>query len=381
MVLVLMMGVVAAVLVLAGPTWALSAAVNRDKFVDQETRTFPVAAAVTIYRGAFVGLHPVSGYLKPFEGGDLFAGIAYEDCNNASGAAGAANCRVQVTGDFKLPLTSVAIGDCGKAVYAVADDSLSLVGHPDGFVGRVVSKDSTNYAVVRLRAWGEKPSKDDIGSLNFVYDADGVAPTGIVAGNGPAGNWQAFSILGLGATQDSSGAAKLTFDAVAEVAQASLETPIALSVTKGMSLTVIGRLSDIGDNAALDSDIGFANVVDATTRANMDDGTLTRHARFHLDGASANINAESDDNVADVAAVDTTIDNDTAADKRLDILVRPSGAVEFWIDGVRMLSSTAFTVGSAAGVFAAVINLEKTADDTTAAALIKYARAAGARAA
>ena len=53
---------------------ALSANVNINEYVDQQIREFPVAAAVTVYAGAYVGLNP-AGYLKPFEPGDFFAGI------------------------------------------------------------------------------------------------------------------------------------------------------------------------------------------------------------------------------------------------------------------------------------------------------------------
>jgi len=372
-----------AFIALARPMPVLSANVEIDRFVDQELREFPVAAAVYIYKGALVGLHPVTGYLKPFEGGDIFVGIAYEEMDNSSGAAGAVNCQVYTEGDFELTVTGVSIADSGREVYAVADDAVSLVGHPDGFVGHIVHYFGTNLAVVRLRKMYETPNRGGADCLEFIYRAGGVGVTGAVAGNQPLADFQAVSALGLGSTIDQAGAIQLAFDGVAEIAQASIETPVALSITKGITLQARLHMTDSGDNAALDVDWGIANVLDGTTRADMDDASLTRHARFHMNGNSDNILAESDDNTSDVTATDTTIDNDTTAGavKEFVLIARPDGSVEFWIDGSQVLSSTTFGVGSAAGLFAAFINLEKTNNDTTAELICHYLRVAGSRAA
>lgn len=366
---------------------ALAAAAEVNRFTDQDIREFPMAASVKIWKGALVGLHPISGLAKPYEPPDYFAGVAYETVDNSSGAASADNVRVFVKGDFEMTVTGVGDEDSGKAVYAVSDDPLTasqllFTGHPDAFVGRIVHKHATNEAVVRLRGWMEAPDRRDDGALEFVYDAQPVDLTGAVAGtSSPCGDWTAHSVLGLGSTQDQAqGALSLAFDATAEVAQASIETPVCMSITKGISFEMVLNLEDIGDNAALDIDWGLGNVLDATTRANMDDGTLTQHVRFHMNGASANILAESDDGTTDVAAADTTIDNVVTAGsrKRFNIIARPDLSCELWIDEVQVLTSTSFLLAS--GLFAAFFNMEKTSNDTTAEGVISYARAAGGRA-
>ncbi|MCB9852773.1 MAG: hypothetical protein H6819_06730 [Phycisphaerales bacterium] len=364
------------------PMAILSANIERARYVDQELRVYPVAADVVIYKGALVGLHPATGLLKPYEPPDVFIGVAYEACSNSGGAASAVSCTVQTIGDFELPLAGITDAHSGLPVFATADDALSLAGHPDAFVGRIVNKAIANVAVVRLRRLGERIGAGESGALEYVYRGGPVAPTGAVAGNAPVGDFQAFSILGLGATYDQAvGGVSLAFDAVAEVAQGSIETPLVLQVNKGMSLEVDINAESIGDDAALDIDVGFVNVLDATTRANLDDATATRIVTFHIDGASANINLQSDDNVTDVAPVDTGVDNATAqgATKRLHLIVRPNGKCEGYIDGARVNEETVFSVGAAAGVFAAFINMEKTNNDTTGEVVAKFIRAAGAR--
>ena len=180
----------------------LSANANINHFVDQELREFPVAAAVHVYRGARVGLDP-AGYLKPFVPGDLFAGISYEEGDNSSGAAGAKKCRVYVLGDFELTITGVALTDAGAPVFATADNTQALTGHPDAYMGRVVHYLSSNLALVRLRAWGEKPP-NGVGSIELVVTGhEHFTGTGATAGDEPIGRIGGFeveTILGPGAT-------------------------------------------------------------------------------------------------------------------------------------------------------------------------------------
>jgi len=56
-----------------------------DHFIDQETRTYNVAASTHVYKGALVGLKS-DGYACGLVAGDPFVGIAYEESDNASGA-------------------------------------------------------------------------------------------------------------------------------------------------------------------------------------------------------------------------------------------------------------------------------------------------------
>jgi len=358
-----------------------------SEFVDQQLREFPVAAAVHIYNGALVGLHAATGYLKPHEPGDVFIGIAYEESDNSSGAAAATNCKVYTKGDFSLTLTSAAITDNGKAVFATADDTLSLTGHPDSYVGRIVHYLESNTVVVRIDRPSDKPLPSDEGCVELLYEfGQSISPTGAVAGPVYSKGFQLDSALGLGVLNlaGANGGVELEFDAVNEIAQASISTPIDFAITKGITFEADLNVTDHGDSTELDIDWGIGNVIDGTTLANMDDDTLTKHCRFHLDGNADVIYAESDSNAVDVAAVDTTIANVEAAGstKNFKIIARVGGTCELYIDNVRVLSSTTFAV-SATGAFAGFVNIEKTAagaNTTTATVTIRRLRVAGARA-
>jgi hypothetical protein len=362
----------------------LTANRNVDVYVDQTMRDYPVGAAVHIYRDAFVGVDP-AGYLKAFEPGDLFVGIAYEECDNSSGSAGDLFCTVRVRADFDHALSSVALKDIGKAVYATADNALALTGHPDAYAGRILHYENTNLCVIRLKEPGEKPTVNDDGHLEVVYNpAEPLTVTG-AAGAGAivhTNGLRVTSALGLGVlNQDANdGGGQLEFDAVAEIAQASIETPVAFKVSGGITLDVELHLTDIGDNAALDVDWGMAAVLNATTRADLDDASTTSIAGFHMDGSADAILAQSDNGTTDVAPVDTGVVNVVTAGayKKFKVIVRPAGTVEFWVDGVRKLPSTAFAV-LATHVLGGFINMEKTSDNTTAVLKFRRFRMAGAR--
>jgi len=382
--LILMAGVIAAACLLM-PLFAASANVQLGHYPDQETRVYPVGAGVHIYLGTNVGRDP-AGYLKPFVPGDEFVGIAYAECDNSSGAAGAKTCQVFTQGDFKLPITSVALTDRNKPVFCTADNTYALAGHPDAYFGRVMHYEASGYAVVRMKAPGEK-APNGYGSMEQVITgAESFAPTGAASSSTyhPSG-FVAKSILGLGLYHRNAdgGGVAFEFDATAEVALASLRSINAnYPVAGGITLEGLIVLADKGDAAAIDLDFGLGTALTTNSEADVDHADMVNLAAFHLDGASDNINCQSDNNVTDVAPVDSTIDNDSATDvpKRFKIIVRPDGSVEFWIDNARVLPTTAFAVSSAA-VLAPFVNLEKTSDDTTALAVVARLRVAGSKAA
>jgi len=363
---------------------ALTANRNVDRLVDQDIRSFPVGAAVHIYGNGYVGVDP-AGYTKAFVPGDLLAGIAYEEIDNSSGAAAAKNVRVFTQGDFVLALSGAALTDIGKPVFATDDATLSLSGHPDAFVGTIVQYYAAGYVVVRLKQPGEKPP-NGLGSTELVIKGtESIDPTGAdgaTHGNIYIGGFEGKSILGLGIYGEDAenGGVSMEVDAVAEIALGSIRLiNDILPVDKGATLDVDLVLSDKGDDAALDVSIGFGTALTANSEANIDHADMVQLAAFHLNGASDNILCQSDDGTTDVAETDSLIDNDSATDvpKHLKIIVRPTGVVEYWIAGARVLATTAFAVLSTA-LIAAHINLEKTANDTTAKLTFWNLRVAGA---
>lgn len=359
---------------LARPLFAASANATLNRFVDQELRSYPVGAAVHIYRDTAVGVDP-AGHLKAFVPGDVFVGIAYEECDNSAGAAAALNCRVYVLGDFELPLTSVAKTDTGRPLFATADNTFALTGHPDAYVGRILNKERTDYCVVRLKSPGERPP-NGFGSVTLQLTGhESFTATGATAGTSPVGAFDLKSILGPGfAVRDAEdGGIALAFDATAEIALASVRTPNdILPIDKGLTAEFDMCVTDKGDAAAVDLDIGFGTALTTNSEASVDHADMVQLFAVHMDGASDNILLQSDDNTTDVAPADTTIDNDSTTDvpKHFKLIVRPTGVCECWIDGVRVLSSTAFAMLSTANV-AFFANAEKTSDDTTFECVIR----------
>lgn len=357
-----------------GPAWALTANTQRNRFADQEIRQHAVAAGVRIYKGANVGADP-AGYAKPFVPGDLFLGIAYGEADNTSGAAGAISVPVQTTGDWELPLAGVALADVGKPVYATDDGAYALTGHPDAYVGRIVHYFASGKAVVRMRGPGET-APNGAGSVTLrLTGHETFTATGATAGTAPVGAFDLKSILGPGfAVRDAEdGGIVLAFDATAEVALASVRTPHdILPVDKGLTAEFDLVVSDKGDAAAIDFDVGFGTALTANSEANIDHADMVNLFAVHLDGNSDNILLQSDDNVIDVPPADTGVDNDSTTDvpKKFKLIIRPTGACECWINGVRQLPSTAFAVASAANL-AFFANAEKTSDDTTFEAILR----------
>lgn len=110
----------------------------------------PVIATDIIYEGAAVGDNG-SGYARPLTSGDPFRGFAEQRADNSSGAAGDINVRVKRKGLVQLTVTSVAITDVGRPVYATDDNTFALagIGTRIGYVERYVD---TNTAVVAFDA-------------------------------------------------------------------------------------------------------------------------------------------------------------------------------------------------------------------------------------
>lgn len=125
-----------------------------DHYIDQELRSFLVAANTHIYKGALVGLSLDDGNARPMMQGDLFVGIAYEEINNWGD--GERSVRVYTLGDFCFKLPGSTLADIGRPVYAPTDDSVFFVGdRPRGiyggsYVGRVVGIVEPGEIILRL---------------------------------------------------------------------------------------------------------------------------------------------------------------------------------------------------------------------------------------
>lgn len=157
------------------------------------------------------------------------------------------------------------------------------------------------------------------------------------------------------------GQAEITFSATAEAQKVDI---LSLhSIPTSIPFIVEGRMAiyDIGDNAALDINVGLANGTHAT-----DADEITESVFLHWDSPGLSILAESDDGTTEVAAADTLVDavDNTYFDFRIDC--RDLTDIQIYINGVNVLPASVFKLDAATGPMKLLAHLEKTSDNTTA---------------
>jgi len=135
---------------------ALTANRDVDHYIDQELRTFRLAASAHVYKGGFVGLTS-GGYARPLVDGDPFVGIAYEEADNTAGDDGDVAVRVYTLGDFGHALAGAAIENLGDAVYASADDTLTFTATGHSYVGVVLDVPASGQILLRIDPFRPAP--------------------------------------------------------------------------------------------------------------------------------------------------------------------------------------------------------------------------------
>ena len=364
--------------------------------------SFKVAGSVHIYAGAALG-RDLAGYAKPFDGGDRFIGFATEEYYNTSTTSGTASVRgdyslagatdiqVDCGGEVKVTLAAVSIKDRGRPVFAVADNSFALIGHPDAFIGRITDVETTTTCWVQLKAAGELCPITD-GVVQARLTGTDYIPNVITAGNEQMAYGFRLDAIGAGITAGAGlsslvnvagGEIKGLLDNDNEAQNVTIESLGLMAQTYGISIRMRGRLSVLGPTATTDFTVGLMTAASSTmTDAIRADTEVTTSgigkAAFHVDGDSTNILIKTDDDTT-VTSADTTIDNSLTVNKDLIVIVRPSGAVEFWSDGARLLSTVSYTVGSALTTYwCGIVNLEKSTGTDVAAFNVQLLEVKGA---
>ncbi len=131
---------------------ALTANRELNRYVDQELRSFGVAASEHIYKGALVGIERTSGFVRALVGGDAFAGIAYEEIDNSNGQDGDLSVRLYTQGDFIVTVNGALQSYAGIPVYAVNDDAMTAI--PTNGVtmaGTLVAVVGSSLGIVRIQ--------------------------------------------------------------------------------------------------------------------------------------------------------------------------------------------------------------------------------------
>jgi hypothetical protein len=116
------------------------------------------SGAIHFYKGAICNFNS-SGYVKlgTDTSGELFAGIALEELNQATGGSNGDNDLLLIPAKsgavVELTLTSVAVTNIGSSVYVSADDAVALAATTsnDVRVGTIVALSETaNKCLVKL---------------------------------------------------------------------------------------------------------------------------------------------------------------------------------------------------------------------------------------
>lgn len=115
-----------------------------------------------------------------------------------------------------------------------------------------------------------------------------------------------------------------------------------------------------GDDAAFDLNIGMADGTHATTA-----DTINASIFCHIDGNSANIAVESDDNVTEVSATDSTVDFTAGTPFLFQVDLTDWSDPQVYIDGVNVLPSSVFDISSAlVTAWKLLFHMEKSANDS-----------------
>ena len=135
---------------------ALSANRELDHYVDQELRSFKVAGSTTVFKGALTSVQ-ADGYAAPLTAGELFAGIAYAECDNSGGSDGDLSVKCYTRGDFEHALSGAAVANIGDAVYASDDETLTFTSTSNTYVGFCIGVPSSGNIILRLDPFRTAP--------------------------------------------------------------------------------------------------------------------------------------------------------------------------------------------------------------------------------
>lgn len=110
---------------------------------DGVLKAWPVGAAKHIYRGSLVVTDTLLAEAATNAASKVFAGVAYEEADNTSGAASAINVRCYQDGVFTFGYTGTAPGINSK-VFAADDQTVQIaVGTTPVYIGRCVDVNTT----------------------------------------------------------------------------------------------------------------------------------------------------------------------------------------------------------------------------------------------
>lgn len=262
-------------------------------------------------------------------------------------------------GTYTVKKTGSAFIARGQRVYwdySANEATYRKVNDRDFYVGRAAADASTTQPWVDVLLNEDPPYDIDImrdACLSVPVGTQAVGAFGYPKRIG--GSW----LLELTATNEAQKVDLLSVDGFDLAANAVVEA--------------IFSITNDGSNATQDFTIGVASGTHAS-----DFQSITSFVAVSTVGNSTNINAQSDDNVTDVAPVDTTADyvEGSAVANRVHVLFdfRTPGDVQIYVNGALVLEATTFTAGTS-GLHFLIAHLEKTTGTDVYAVRIDALRA------
>ena len=257
-------------------------------------------------------------------------------------------------------------------VYGAAGGKVNDVSN-ENFIGMAMISATADGSLIEVLRQTRADELDQLGAIdgNLVIDDDftddwPAAGTALPLGSQP---WLKVETLGLGVIDsvEANGVKKFVFDAVAEAATAALYMPTTpFDIDKNPIFECVVAVFDIGDNAALDINIGLASGSHAT-----DFDSISEYMAFHLDGSDLSVSCQSEDGSTTTAAVDSLVDlvDDTYARLKIDCTDKADVKFSIDLDGtgyVRVCSGTTFVMSNYSGLLTPIVHVEKTSDNTLA---------------
>lgn len=130
---------------------------TKDRFLRFELGDYsylPLAASAKAYRHTYIGQVAATNTFRPLVAGDKFAGVSQDSADNSSGGAGAVDVPVKRSGRLLETVTGAsATTAIGTAVYASADDALTLTVGTNSLMGKIGGYDiASSKSIVEFNA-------------------------------------------------------------------------------------------------------------------------------------------------------------------------------------------------------------------------------------
>lgn len=258
----------------------------------------------------------------------------------ANDIAAAALGAVDVEGVYQITKsTSVAFLDGDEVWYNVANQQATYRLNGDIYLGVAIADAAAAVTTVKVDINQLPAYAVELGRTGFLFatTASSGSPTVVYE----------------------AGALAIDLDATNEAQRGDALSEDSFALADDWIITGEINVVTDGNNSALDINVGVASATDSDSADDIAESVFV-----HVDGASANILAESDDGTTEVAATDSTVDltEGTAFEFKID--GRDPSDVHVYINGVRVLDGTTgddttLDISDASGPLKALVHVEK----------------------